>query len=177
MKRSEASQKATALGARVTESMSKNTDILVAGPGAGQKISKAQGLGVEVWTEEQFMAAVNDPLSDEDFGETNTDLSSMKVGELRALCVERGLPKTGSKAVLIERLQAAEGGDEEEEETDWASMKPGKLRAACVERGLPKTGSKAVLIERLQAAAGGEEEEKEEGNIIFDAAVSFHTPH
>ena len=30
MKRSEASQKATALGAGVTESMSKNTDILVA---------------------------------------------------------------------------------------------------------------------------------------------------
>lgn len=54
MKRSEASAAAAAAGARVGSDVSKNTDILVAGPGAGSKLAKAGALGIEVWDEAKF---------------------------------------------------------------------------------------------------------------------------
>jgi BRCT domain type II-containing protein len=51
--------KATALainaGANVSGTISRNTDYLVAGPGAGSKLRKAKGYGVKVISEEEFM--------------------------------------------------------------------------------------------------------------------------
>ena len=44
-----------ALGANVTGSVSKNTDLLIAGESAGSKLSKAEKLGVEVWEEAKLL--------------------------------------------------------------------------------------------------------------------------
>ena len=59
MKRDDAKTQAEAAGAKVTGSVSANTDILVCGQGVGaKKTDDARKKGVEVWTEDQFTAAL-----------------------------------------------------------------------------------------------------------------------
>lgn len=55
MSRTQAEQKAAACGANVVSSISKNTDILVAGAKAGSKLAKAEKLGVQVISEQEFL--------------------------------------------------------------------------------------------------------------------------
>ena len=58
MTRNEAKAKALGLGAKVSGSVSKNTDLVVAGPGAGSKLKEAEALGVKVIDEDDFLKLI-----------------------------------------------------------------------------------------------------------------------
>ena len=59
--RDEAEALLKGLGARTAKSVSSRTSVLLAGPGAGSKLAKAESLGVEIIDEAEFLARVGEP--------------------------------------------------------------------------------------------------------------------
>ena len=57
--RNDAKEKLEALGANVAGSVSKKTDIVIAGEDAGSKLAKAESLGITVWDEEKLIEELN----------------------------------------------------------------------------------------------------------------------
>ena len=53
--RTELSEKLERLGAKVTGSVSKKTDLVIVGKETGSKLDKARELGVEVWDEGKLL--------------------------------------------------------------------------------------------------------------------------
>ena len=59
LSRQEAKDRLLAIGAKVSGSVSKNTDFVVAGPGAGSKLTKASELGVKTFDEQEFLTLLS----------------------------------------------------------------------------------------------------------------------
>ncbi|WP_432799254.1 NAD-dependent DNA ligase LigA [Poriferisphaera sp. WC338] len=57
--RKELTDKVKALGAKVSSSVSKKTDLVLAGDSAGSKLDKATSLGVAIWDETTILANLN----------------------------------------------------------------------------------------------------------------------
>ncbi|MED3795370.1 NAD-dependent DNA ligase LigA [Niallia alba] len=55
LSRNEAKEQIELLGGKITGSVSKKTDLVIAGEDAGSKLTKAEQLGIEVWDEERLM--------------------------------------------------------------------------------------------------------------------------
>ncbi|WP_226671678.1 NAD-dependent DNA ligase LigA [Rossellomorea aquimaris] len=59
LSRNEAKEKIEMLGGNVTGSVSKKTDLVIAGEDAGSKLAKANELNIEVWDEDKLMEELN----------------------------------------------------------------------------------------------------------------------
>jgi DNA ligase (NAD+) len=59
LSRNEAKDKIELLGGKVSGSVSKNTDLLIAGEAAGSKLDQANKHGVEIWDEERLVLELN----------------------------------------------------------------------------------------------------------------------
>ena len=60
MSRREARELVESRGGRAVTSISPKTDYVVAGPGAGSKLAKAESLGVTVLSEEEFLSLIQE---------------------------------------------------------------------------------------------------------------------
>ncbi len=59
-KRGAAQELIKSLGGKTSDSVTKAVNLVIAGEDAGSKLDKARKLGIEIWTEEQFLAYIKD---------------------------------------------------------------------------------------------------------------------
>ena len=52
--RDEAKEKIESLGGKTVDSVSKKTSVVIVGANPGSKYTKAQSLGIEIWSEQEF---------------------------------------------------------------------------------------------------------------------------
>lgn len=105
---------------------------------------------------QELMLEVEELSNDEQETTEIIDFTSMKVVELKEECKSRGLPVSGRKADLIQRLEVVTGVDQvvvEGSQNFFASMTVKELKEKCREMSLPVSGNKATLIARLQATS------------------------
>ncbi|HAA54911.1 MAG TPA: hypothetical protein DCE42_09145 [Myxococcales bacterium] len=111
-KRAEIEAQLTQAGAKVMSSLSKNTDILLAGDKAGSKLKKAEDLGVEVIDEAQFEAMLSSQSEALDInGKTvvvTGKFSKMTRADIEQALKERGAKVTGSVSSKTSLLIAGE---------------------------------------------------------------------
>lgn len=63
MARPDAKKEVELLGGKVTGSVTKKTDVLIAGEKAGSKLTKAEDLGIDIWNEAEFMEKLRESKS------------------------------------------------------------------------------------------------------------------
>jgi hypothetical protein len=131
--------------------------------------STAAGEGTDVepaHVETEAEASEEEEVEEEEEEEEAIDYSKLKVGELKALCTEREISASGTKAALIKRLEewdeaseedgSEEDGSEEESEEeaeeaeDFSKLTVAVLKSRLQSLGLPTDGKKAALVERMQ---------------------------
>ena len=135
--------------------------------------STATGEGTDVepaHVETEAEASEEEEVEEEEEEEEAIDYSKLKVGELKALCTEREISASGTKAALIKRLEewdeaseedgSEEDGSEEESEEeaeeeaeeaeDFSKLTVAVLKSRLQSLGLPTDGKKAALVERMQ---------------------------
>ena len=59
LSREEAKEKIESLGGKTQESVSKKTSVVIVGEKPGSKYEKAKSLGIEIWSEEEFLSNIN----------------------------------------------------------------------------------------------------------------------
>lgn len=111
--RAAAKKEAEKAGATVAGSVSGKTDILVAGPGAGQKIAAAEAKGVTIWTEEQFLVAVSGCSSSAESEESESvptakgkKTSAVKAAPLKNKSKRKAAESTDEDDIDIKELDA-----------------------------------------------------------------------
>lgn len=150
MKRSEAKKKLEAAGGTVKGAVSKNVDVVVCAPGAGAKQDKAEDLGLTIWDEDDLLNALNgggddddeddgDNDDDDEQDDGDLDVNSLNVPGLKAELKKRGLKVSGKKADLVQRLQNAIDGVEDEEPAAKKKAAPKKRKKAAKASDGPKT--------------------------------------
>ena len=78
------------------------------------------------------------------------------VHQLKWTLRERGLPVSGNKPVLIERLELTEGLEGSSKGSNYDDWTVKELKKTLKERGLPVSGNKRVLIDRLEGSPKAE---------------------
>lgn len=137
MKRADATKAAEAAGAKVSGSVSGNTDILVAGPGAGAKEAQAKAKGVDVWSEAQFVEALG--------GSTSEPAPAAGKGKKKAA------PEPEEEAPPAKKQKAGKG--KAKEETSTAPATPTKAASAAGDA--PTPGLRTPGVDRAARSMSG----------------------